>query len=300
MKNLTKKIIGMLMALVCIIGIMPVAQVLAADTAIKGGHDSMSDAYSWGAYSKYKSIYLSLPEGQNDIWVKFTLSSGSKIYAKSSYNDKLDQGMIVEMKDSRGNLLDDAYSPDNIYGMDSVSPFMAVKCDNDTSSTQTYYIHLSRGSNTSNLSTVITLNERIKTGRGEFKFSGTANNTGNKPVSLAGKDSSVLSLNLKNDTSIPPEAVVTSVKTSGIQSPSQGNVRHMILPSSNTSVWYTAEFANSANGSYTIDKTDAYEAKQVWQFKYNTLASVSSTMKSVKLTLEWEYDISKTNYEMYK
>lgn len=102
----------------------------------------------------------------------------------------------MEMKDSRGNLLDDAYSPDNVYGTDSVSPFMAVKCDNDTSSTQTYYIHINRGTNTSNLSTV-----------------------------------------------------VTSVNTSGIQSPNQGNVRHMILPSSNTSVWYTAEFAMKCTNS---------------------------------------------------
>lgn len=54
---------------------------------------------------------------------------------------------------------------------------------------------------------------------GTFTFSGTASNPGNSLISLSGVDSSVLSLNLTNNSTIPPGAIVTSVSTSGTHLP---------------------------------------------------------------------------------
>lgn len=77
--------------------------------------------------------------------------------------------------------------------------------------------------------------ERIRKGNGTFNFSGTARNSGNLLLSqeliIAGTDSTILSRNLTNDTSIPPNAIVSSVRTKGTQSPSQGNVRHKVYAS---------------------------------------------------------------------
>ena len=145
----------------------------------------------------------------------------------------------------------------------------------------------------------LSMNERIKTGRGVFSFSGTASNPGNSSISLSGVDSSVLTLNLANNTTIPPEAIVTSVNTSGTQSPSQGNVHHMVLPATESSTWYTSTVASASSGHYNIDVSDGFHASQRWQFKYNALATAKSTMKNVKITLEWEYDIANTGYKSY-
>ena len=145
----------------------------------------------------------------------------------------------------------------------------------------------------------LSMNEIIKTGRGVFSFSGTASNPGNSSISLSGVDSSVLTLNLANNTTIPPEAIVTSVNTSGTQSPSQGNVHHMVLPATESSTWYTSTEATASSGHYNIDVSDGFQAAQRWQFKYNALATAKSTMKNVKITLEWEYDIANTGYKSY-
>ncbi|WP_027437027.1 hypothetical protein [Lachnospira multipara] len=63
--------------------------------------------------------------------------------------------------------------------------------------------------------------------------------------------------------------------------------------------WYTSTYASSSSGSYTINSSDDIEAKQQWKFKYNALATAKSTMKNVKLTLNWEYDMAFTDYTTY-
>ena len=49
---------------------------------------------------------------------------------------------------------------------------------------------------------------------------------------MSGVDSSVILVNLTNDTKIANKAIVTGISSSGTQSPSQGNVHHMIMPAS--------------------------------------------------------------------
>ena len=249
----------MVLAIVCIIGLFPTAKVEASIVTVNGGYTTRANAYSWGTYSTTNTITVVLPETEEDFWVKFTLPKEKRVYARCSYNAE-NEGMYLEMRNSSNRILDEKYSPDDVLDMDTVIPFMAVACDNLTSSSQTYYIHVNRGTCEGTMYFSLSMNERIKTGRGVFSFSGTASNPGNSSISLSGVDSSVLTLNLANNTTIPPEAIVTSVNTSGTQSPSQGNVHHI---------------------------------------KYNALATAKSTMKNVKITLEWEYDIANTGYKSY-
>ena len=297
-KRVTCGLMGIIMALVCVIGHMPTVTAYAA-TSIDGGHTTRADAYAWGSYTDNKSISVTLPAEEDDVWISFSLSGGEKIYARCSYSSN-DEGMYIEMRNSSNTLLDAEYSPDDVHDLDTIIPFLAVNCDNGTSSSQTYYIHVNRGTAVGSLYFSITLRDRIKNGRGTFNFSGTASNPGNSSMSLSGVDSSILSLNLTNNTSIPPEAIVTRVSTSGTQSPSQGNVHHMIWPASQSPIWYTSTVSSASSGSYTINETDDFQAKQVWQFKYNALATAKSTMKNVKLTIEWIYDIANTDYETYQ
>jgi len=73
----------------------------------------------------------------------------------------------------------------------------------------------------------------------------------------------------------------------------------MILPATESETWYTSIVSSATSGSYNIDVTDGFAARQIWQFKYNALSTAKSTMKNVKLTLEWEYDIANTGYKTY-
>ena len=273
-----KKILSMVLAIVCIIGLFPTAKVEASIVTVNGGYTTRANAYSWGTYSTTNTITVVLPETEEDFWVKFTLPKEKRVYARCSYNAE-NEGMYLEMRNSSNRILDEKYSPDDVLDMDTVIPFMAVACDNLTSSSQTYYIHVNRG-----------------TCEGTMYFSLSMNDSS---ISLSGVDSSVLTLNLANNTTIPPEAIVTSVNTSGTQSPSQGNVHHMVLPATESSTWYTSTVASASSGHYNIDVSDGFQAAQRWQFKYNALATAKSTMKNVKITLEWEYDIANTGYKSY-
>ncbi len=296
--NKIKRILSVMMILTFIFTIFPSIEAKAATKTVNGGYTTMETAYSWGTYSTSNSLCVMLPASETDFWVKYTLPHDKRVYARCSYK-AANEGMYIEMLNSSNTTLDEKYSPDDVLDMDKITPFMAVKCDNLTSSTQTFYIHVNRGTCTGLMIFTLSMNERIKTGRDVFSFSGTATNKGNSSMNLSGVDSSVLTLNLTNSTKIPPEAIITSVETSGTQTPSQGGVHHMILPADEASTWYTATVTSATGGFYDIDVSDGFAARQKWQFKYNALATAKSTMKNVKLTLEWEYDIANTGYQAY-
>ncbi|MEH6890535.1 hypothetical protein V7024_12590 [Bacillus sp. JJ864] len=63
------------------------------------------------------------------------------------------------------------------------------------------------------------VSDRIKTGSKEVKFNSTAV-VGNGPIDLQGRDSSVITADLTQDTSIPKGAIVKRITTKGNQSPS--------------------------------------------------------------------------------
>ncbi len=301
MKIFFNKMLCIIVSLTFILSAIPVFESKAAVSTITGGYDSQSTAYNWGSYELAKTAQITLSSGQNDMWVKFTLPKQNRIYLGCSYSDEY-EGMYVELYNSTSTTASiKKNSPDDIYNADTNKPFLALNCDNLTSSTQTYYAHVSRGTctYTGNMIFTYSLNTRIKSGNGTFSFSGTAINSGNSALSLSGMDSSVLSLNLTNNVTIPPNAITTSVSTTSSLSPSQANIHHMILPSSASSSWYTATAAYPTDGSYNISVTDNYTARQIWQFKYNALGSAKTTMKNVSMLLKWEYDVADTNYTAY-
>jgi len=163
----------------------------AATVTVTGGHTTRADAYTWSTYSEYNSIIVELPEKENDFWVKFTLPKDSKVYASCTYNSA-NEGMYVETVNSGGVPLDKKVSPQDVINIGTVYAFMAVACDNTTSSTQTFYIHANRGTSSGMIHFTLSIKERIKTGKGTFSFNGTASNPGNSPFSSSGVNSSEL------------------------------------------------------------------------------------------------------------
>lgn len=293
-----KKVMIMVLAVLCILVSFPAMETEAAIVTVEGGCTTRATAYNWGSYSTTNSVMVVLPESEDDFWAKFTLPRDNRIYIRCSYNNE-NEGMFIETRNASNRILDEKYSPEDVLDTDTVIPFMAVNCDNLTSSTQTFYVHVGRGTCTETMYFTLSMYERIKKGRGTFSFNGTASNPGNSSINPAGVDSSILSLNLTRNTDIPPEAVVKKVSTSGSQSPRQGNVRHMILPASQSATWYTSIYADSSSGDYNIDVSDGFAAGQLWQFRYNAMSTAKSTMSRVTLTLEWEYDIANTGYKPY-
>lgn len=69
-----------------------------------------------GRYADNKSINITLPVVEDDVWISFTLAAGEQIYARCSYHSSC-EGMSVEKWD-------------------------------DSSSTRTFYIHVNRGTAT--------------------------------------------------------------------------------------------------------------------------------------------------------
>ena len=70
-----KKILSMVLAIVCIIGLFPTAKVEASIVTVNGGYTTRANAYSWGTYSTTNTITVVLPETEEDFWVKFRKKS---------------------------------------------------------------------------------------------------------------------------------------------------------------------------------------------------------------------------------
>lgn len=123
-----------------------------------------------------------------------------------------------------------------------------------------------------------------------FDFVGTASNPGNLDIltNPNGVDSSIIIMNLTNNSSIPNGAIVKSITTAGTVTPSKGGILHKISSSQNN-IWYTSSVLGS---NYPITVNDDLEVKKVWSFKYNQKALGASTMKNVKATINYEYDIT--------
>lgn len=297
--NKFKKVLSVMLVFIALFTLFPTLDVSASNVIVTGGHTLKENAYSWGFYSSANSISVDLPANETDFWVKYTLPSNKRVYASSSYSVE-NAGMSLEMRNSTDSIID---SSRTVLNMTPLTQFIAVRCDNLSSTSQTYYIHVNRGSCTGRMIFTLSMDERIKKGRGEFTFSGSSINTGNRAVSTAGVNSTILSLNLTNNTTIPPQAIVTLVRTSGTQSPNQGGVHHMIYPSTQGATqglpWYTSIVTDSTGGTFNVSASDNIQARQLWQFRYNALATAKSTMSNVKLTLEWEYDIANTSYKTY-
>jgi len=248
------------------------------------GNNSLGTAYAAG-YWKYSNMSTTiLPANQTEAYYTFTANAGDKVYVRSSYQNEY-TGMKIEIVDSNGLQISQGTA---VVDPNSLIPFIFVKAD-ASSSSQTFYVRVSRGSYTGDMYFTVSILDRIKSGSGKFNFSGSAVNPGNVNLNLAGVDSSVITMDLTNNTTIPKYAIVKSVTTSGTQSPSQGNVHHMIM-CEQTGVWYTATVSSATSGAYTISLPNQLNVAKKWDFKYNAMATAKSTMSNVSATINYQYD----------
>jgi hypothetical protein len=298
MKTVVMKIRVLILALAFILSLVPQMQVTAVSNITD--NYTQATAYNFGSWSYINSSGTAIMANDADeSWFKFTVGANEHIYLRVS-SDRAYAGMSVQIKNGLGvNVGSSRSNPNNIIDTTGVTPALYLDVDNDSSSTQTFYAVVSRGNSyQSAMYFNISAYNRIRTGSGTFSFSGTASNNGNSPYNANGVDSTILTLDLTNSSAIPNNAIVTNVSTSGTQSPSQGNVRHKIRPSS-TTTWYTSTVSSATSGSYSISLNNNFAAKQTWSFSYNALASAKSTMKNVKITLKWQYDLHDTGYQIF-
>ena len=303
MKKVAKRVLAVVLSFVFVLSVVPAIKpaIVAKAANITEGYTTKEEAYNWGSYYDNTNVGTTVQENETDKWYKFTLGAGKRIYLRSSYSNRREEATFELF---RGNTrVDWKNISDEILESSSGIKFIAFNIDNTTSSTQTYYLHLHRPETSTGVFYFgLTMYERIRKGKGTFSFSGTARNSGNPAtssgVNYAGNDSTILSRNLTNEASIPPNAIVSSITTKGTQSPSQGNVRHKIMPAL-VGIWYESTVASASSGYYEISTDDLIPVKQQWMFCYNVLSPASSTMKNISMTINWEYDLADTNYELY-
>ncbi len=300
MKKYAKKMIGMLAVVALCLCMLNVSVIDAQAATSITGNNTMATAYNYGRWSSINTNYATiiLEKGQTESWLEFTLNPGDHIYLRASYRNEY-AGEWFEIRNGVGIRQGDPQrTPEDIYESDSITPCVYLDCDNDSTSTRNYYLVLHRGSVDIDTSIYFSLSayNRIDTATTTVSVPGTASNRGNSGLSMSGVDSSVISVNLTNNTSIPDDAVVMSISSSGKQSPSQGNVHHMIMPASN-GIWYTSKYSSADSGSYLIDIDDNIPVKQIWSFKYNAMATAKSTMTNVTLTIKYQYDLNNTEYK---
>ncbi len=302
MKVITRKAMRLLAAFVMVLCVSCFTgnKVYAISTIT--GNNNMNTAYNFGSWSgiNSNSTTIILEAGENESWIQFSLNAGDHIYIRASYDSSY-AGEWFEIKDSSGNTVGTPqYTPGDVYNPGTITPDIYLDVDNSTSSTRTYYMVLHRGTvnTTVNIYYSISAYNRIRTSSINVSVSGTANNPGNSGLNPNGVDSTVITTNLTNNNNIPANAIVTSITSSGTQSPSQGNVHHMIMPNSN-GTWYTSTVASASSGHYNINLSDNIPVKQLWSFKYNALATAKSKMTNVHLMINYQYDMHDTNYEIF-
>ncbi|MFA9466592.1 MAG: hypothetical protein ACERKN_20200 [Velocimicrobium sp.] len=302
MKKL-KKLLSVVLVLVMIFGVNATTrmqEVSAAGTTIIG-NNTMTTAYNFGRWQLISSTtkIAVLEKEETEAWFKFTVAANEHIFIRCS-SDAEYVGMNAVVKDGLGNSVSTIQkNPEHLIGKINMAG-LYLDCDNTSSTTQTYYVLVQRGTYdvSKGIYFYLAAENRIKTGQATFSFSGSATNSGNKSLSLAGINSTELMLNLTNSTQIPKEATVTRVTTTGVQSPSQGNVHHLVKAKDKDN-WYTSTVASNDWGTYAVNVADEIMAKQIWYFKYNVLSPTKSTMSKIKLILEWQYDVNNTKYASF-
>ena len=262
--------------------------IIKADNINNGKVEDAINLGYWGNPGT-TTVDITIKEDPNNkantnVYFKFKVYAGEKIYLSSNVNDVVNGGATITLVDKYGKELGKSYdSSDAIQG--KYSKFIAI--DYDCKKDEEIYFKVSKGTNTfKDTSLSISIYDRIKKGKSTFKINDTITNNG------AGY-STTATFDLTNDKSIPAYATTTKVETKGYQSPSQGHVTHMISPQS-SGTWYSSKYTSDSSGSFDIPETPV---AQKWYFKYNAKAWGQSKMNKLELKVDWQYDLSKTNYQ---
>ncbi|KMY21328.1 hypothetical protein ABDA29_18615 [Bacillus pumilus] len=256
----------------------------SAEAAITG-NNSPTTASSMGYWKYSRPDTTILPEGENEAYYQFTINKGERVYVRSSY-DKQYTGMKIEVYNSKSSK-----PGSRVINPDSVTPFIFANTGDVTSTSETYFVKVTRGTYTGNMYFTVSIQDRIKSGNGTFNFTGAATNMGNTSLNFLGVDSSIITMDLTSNSSIPINAIVKSISTTSTQSPNQGNVTHKLMADENK-IWNESIFSSATSGSYRISLEDQLKVAQKWSFKYNAKATARSTMSNVKADIRYEYDVT--------
>ncbi|MFS0656494.1 hypothetical protein [Bacillus sp. 179-C3.3 HS] len=256
----------------------------SAEAAITG-NNSPNTASSMGYWKYSRPDTTILPEGENEAYYQFTINRGERVYVRSSYNKQY-MGMKIEVYNSKSNK-----PGSRVINPDSITPFIFANTGDVTSASETYFVKVTRGTYTGDMYFTVSIEDRIKSGNGKFNFTGTATNFGNTSLKLTGVDSSVITMDLTNNSSIPKNAIVKSISTNSTQTPNQGGVTHNLMASQNN-VWYQSLYSSATKGSYRISLENQLKVAQKWSFMYNAKATAKSTMRNVSADISYEYDVT--------
>lgn len=250
------------------------------------GNISKETAYNIGNW-KHKIIKTcAIDRDHRYAWFSFNMSQDEQIYITCS-RENIPDGMTFTIYNA--NNMDELWSASEIADPSSFIKFLAVKANGYQSTS--YLLRVERGNYIGDMFFSLNFANRMKRTSKTFDFRGTARNNGNKGMSFAGVDSSVITVDLSRETSIPKDAIVNRVDTSSYMSPNQGNVRHMLMCQTE-SAWWTSKVSSATSGSYYINSSNRIPVKQIWSFKYNAKAGAKSSMNSVKLRVDYIYDIT--------
>ena len=256
--------------------------------AVIQGNDSFSTAYSFGYWQYHSSGATILAEDQDDAYYSFRGNAGDRLYVRLSVNsDYIGSGMNLQIFDSN-----QVQIPPTVFNIKNpTSPLAFIFANvNASSQGQTFYIKVNRGNFVGPMFFSIAMEDRISSANGTFDFTGISSNPGNPNIltNPNGVDSSIITMDLTNKSTIPVGAIVKSITTSGTISPSKGGILHKISSNENN-IWHTATVKGSG---YNINVSNALKVKQNWSFRYNQKATGASTMKNVKANINYEYDIT--------
>ena len=252
------------------------------------GNNTPETASSMGYWKYYSPTTTILATDQNESYYTFTAYADEQVYVRSSY-DNADVGMSLEVRDSNQNIIGNG---DEVINPTSFTPFIFASV-NRVSNSNTFLIKVTRGNNIGNIYFTVSVYNRINTGNETFNFIGTSTNPGN-PNYLAnpdGVDSSIISMDLTNNSTVPIGATVKSITTSSRLYPSLGGIIHKISPIL-TNVWYDSTIASATSGYYNISLSDELPVAQQWDFRYNFKGASSSSMRNVKATINYEFDVT--------
>ena len=251
-------------------------------------NNTFGTAYPIGYWQYHGSTICKLEAGKPEAFFSFTANTNDRVYSSITLaQELLNTGVSVQIFNSSQLPITPVNSA--IVNPTSITPFIFANATS-TANSQTFYIKVTRGTFVGNMYFPVSINNRIYSANGTFNFTGTASNAGNPNIltNPSGVDSSVIYMDLTNNTTIPNGAIVKSITTTGTLNPSNlGGITHKILSAENN-VWYTA----IVSGTFGLTTSNNLKVAKKWSFKYNFKAKSSSKMSNVKATITYEYDLT--------
>jgi hypothetical protein len=254
-------------------------------------NNTFGTAYPIGYWQYHASTICKLEPEQKEAYFSFTANTNDRVYASITLaQELLNTGVSVQIFNSSQSPVTQVTT--TVINPTSSMPFIFRNADS-TANSQTFYIKVTRGTFVGNMYFPVSINNRIYSANGTFNFTGTATNAGNPNIltNPSGVDSSVVYMDLTNNTTIPNGAIVKSITTASTITPSMSGITHKILSAQNN-VWYTSTVSSATYGAYALTTANNLTVARKWSFKYNVKPTGASTMKNVKATITYEYDLT--------